>query len=83
MDMFVYGIPGPDNCFPNPCQNEGACTNQNSSYECQCVSGYEGDECQTGEHEQQNQFDCIILDKYIISSCKQLLPSKLKMLIVS
>ena len=38
-----------DECNPNPCANSGTCTDYYDGYSCDCVDGYEGDQCQTGE----------------------------------
>ena len=38
-----------DECASSPCQNGGTCTDGVDAYTCACVSGWEGEECQTGE----------------------------------
>ena len=35
-----------DYCSPKPCQNGGTCTDHDCSYQCNCVTGYYGKECQ-------------------------------------
>ena len=36
-------------CDSNPCQNGGTCKDDIASFSCSCPTGYEGDQCQTGE----------------------------------
>ena len=35
--------------YPNLCEHGGACTDGVDSYTCTCVTGYEGDNCETGK----------------------------------
>ena len=37
-----------DDCEPNPCQNDGTCTDGINSYSCNCAHGYAGDNCELG-----------------------------------
>ena len=39
-------IPAHDFCDPNPCDNNGVCTNYKDSYKCSCPSGYIGLDCE-------------------------------------
>jgi len=39
------------NCFPNPCRNGASCVDEINSYSCTCLSGYEGNNCQTNINE--------------------------------
>ena len=37
-------------CESNPCHNDGTCLQEEESlqYNCTCVTGYEGDQCDIG-----------------------------------
>lgn len=37
-----------DECASNPCQNNGTCNDHINQYNCTCVEGYSGYQCQTG-----------------------------------
>ena len=37
-----------DECDSNPCQNAGTCQDNVNGYECACVPGYTGSDCETG-----------------------------------
>ena len=43
-------IAPPSACEPNPCQNDGVCTDLGGmgAYECTCSAGFKGDDCETG-----------------------------------
>ena len=34
-----------DNCDPNPCKENGTCTNMFNDYSCQCIFGLQGKDC--------------------------------------
>ncbi|KAK3739936.1 hypothetical protein QZH41_015977, partial [Actinostola sp. cb2023] len=34
-------------CVSNPCENGGSCEDQVNGYKCACVTGYEGNNCET------------------------------------
>merc|ERR1740122_338664 len=34
-------------CYTNPCQNQGTCTDSPSGYTCTCVPGYTGKNCES------------------------------------
>ena len=48
--QIARSIPAPDidECSPNPCQNDGTCTDGVDSFTCDCVAGYTGTNCMTG-----------------------------------
>ena len=35
-------------CDPNPCENGGTCQDDENSYTCTCVHGYDGVDCEVG-----------------------------------
>ena len=37
-----------DECQNHPCQNGGTCKDDVNSYKCTCVSGFTGNNCETG-----------------------------------
>ena len=37
-----------DECATSPCQNGGSCTDQVNGYTCNCIAGYDGTDCETG-----------------------------------
>ena len=37
-----------DECFGDPCENGGECTDGINGFTCQCLDGYKGITCQTG-----------------------------------
>ena len=38
-----------DECSSNPCMNGASCTDGDESYTCDCIEGYVGTHCETGE----------------------------------
>ncbi|XP_078667416.1 E-selectin-like [Branchiostoma floridae x Branchiostoma belcheri] len=36
-----------NDCSPNPCKNGGTCTDLVNGFQCECLSGYTGDTCQS------------------------------------
>ena len=45
-NSFVSDV---NDCMPNPCQNDGNCTDGINKYNCMCVPGYNGTNCETGK----------------------------------
>lgn len=39
-----------DECLPNPCQNNGTCTDLINAYHCNCVAGFNGTNCHYSKH---------------------------------
>ena len=37
-----------NDCDPDPCQNGGICNDETNGYNCNCPSGFTGDDCETG-----------------------------------
>lgn len=36
-----------DYCYPNQCENGGTCITLLMTYECVCITGFGGDQCET------------------------------------
>ena len=47
--MSSFNISVINYCESRPCLNGGSCVSGVNSYTCNCVSGYSGFHCQTGE----------------------------------
>ena len=54
-------------CFNHECQNGASCSNPNEIFECQCLTGFEGDLCQI------NIDDCVNHDCVNGSTCQDLI----------
>ena len=39
-----------DECASSPCLNGGSCTDDVNAYQCTCVGGYNGTNCEIGEN---------------------------------
>ena len=39
-----------DECASNPCGEGGACSDGVDTYDCECLTGWTGDNCETGPH---------------------------------
>ena len=46
--MSIYAL-DIDDCAPSPCQNGGTCTDGVDSYNCICVAGINGTNCEISE----------------------------------
>ena len=38
-----------DECSSTPCQNSGICVDKFADYQCTCLNGFTGKNCETGE----------------------------------
>ena len=38
-----------DECSSNPCKNSGTCVDKLADYQCTCLNGFTGKDCETGE----------------------------------
>ena len=55
----IFSFSAVDVCQSSPCQNGAACTNQCPDYECTCLDGFIGDNCETGKHGGESE-DCAL-----------------------
>lgn len=39
-----------DECLPDPCHNNGTCTDLVNDYQCNCVAGFNGTNCEKSKH---------------------------------
>ena len=46
LNLVVYS--DINECWPTPCENGGTCEDRINSYNCTCVPGYIGKDCETG-----------------------------------
>lgn len=74
-----------DYCFPNPCVNAVTCTSGDTTHECLCLDGYEGenceleiDECETNPclngatcDDLLNDYSCQCTDQFIGENCEK------------
>ena len=42
---MLFSLLDTDDCYPNPCLNNGACTDGVNDYNCTCVPGFVGKNC--------------------------------------
>ena len=64
-----------DECSSNPCKNGGTCTDLGDHYNCTCIAGYTGYNCETDIDECstdpcQNRGRCIDLTNGYSCDCK-------------
>ena len=43
---LIHSLAEEDKCHPNPCHNNGVCTETNGQYVCTCGEGFKGVNCQ-------------------------------------
>ena len=46
--IYIFFLLDVDECASSPCQNGGTCVDVVNAYTCNCVPGYTGDNCDTG-----------------------------------
>ena len=46
---FCFASSDIDECLDSPCLHDGTCSNTAGSYECVCITGWSGNDCETGE----------------------------------
>ena len=49
MSSFGWFFADIDECMSEPCQNGASCADDINSYNCTCVDGFEGSNCENGE----------------------------------
>ena len=59
-----------DECATSPCQNGGSCTDQVNGYTCNCVAGYDGTDCETGNNATSIDFYIAIKIYTLVSRCQ-------------
>ena len=52
-----------DECASDPCQNGGTCLDQINSYNCSCVAGYIGSDCETSKYTRSDISYCYCVQK--------------------
>lgn len=86
-NTYVYEIADIDECFPGPCQNNGSCTDLVNAYNCSCVPGFNGTNCENGTYcvcqicvewntINGNVFKFVAACKYLLSQSNEILVLK-------
>ena len=60
--VFVLVV---NDCLSSPCQNNATCTDDINSYNCTCLSGYEGTNCENGKDNMYVYLNFILTSKFI------------------
>lgn len=50
INFSVLNVSDIDECASHPCMHEGICVDLVDLYNCSCLPGYNGENCQTGNH---------------------------------
>ena len=48
--LVIHYFSDINDCLPNPCMNEGTCSDRIDGYSCSCVAGYTGQNCEISMH---------------------------------
>ena len=56
-----------DDCQPEPCQNNGTCTDLVNDYSCDCVAGFNGTNCEN------SKLICLFCSSQLSQICNKLL----------
>jgi hypothetical protein len=49
IQQMILRIVDLNECNMEPCENNGTCHNNNGSYTCECMKGFQGQHCQDGK----------------------------------
>ena len=66
-----------DDCATNPCQNGGACTDGVDSYNCTCMDGFNGTNCELSEFCVVIMFFITIVVSLVLNVCQRTFPIRL------
>ena len=55
--MYILSLTDVNECSSNPCQNGATCSDSVDFYNCTCLPGYEGVNCETGKNELYSEVD--------------------------
>ena len=47
--LYLRFFTAVDHCFSNPCANNGTCHNSLHGYQCSCIDGFTGSDCEEGK----------------------------------
>ena len=83
-NKYVYEIADINECLPGPCQNNGTCTDLLNDYNCSCVPGFNGTNCENSTYcvwlicfewiaINCNVFELLVACKYLLSQSNEIL----------